>query len=180
MLPALTLAEVECGRQRGVDPARITSMQVRRLWDRWEVFFECRRPSTIAGEEAPTSNPLRAFDSPFEARGVEAVTLLIGPAEAPDVVLTVPETGWHRLFAGGNDGTLQVHRRSFSDRWHCRIVLPEAWLPVLKELSPLRIGGIRTHGDGSAMETAPNTGPPWRHRPGRAAIILGAWDERGP
>ncbi|MDY7109866.1 MAG: hypothetical protein SYC29_14635 [Planctomycetota bacterium] len=180
MRPALSLAEIEGGRQRGVDPSRLTSMQVRRLWDRWEVFFECRRPPRDSPEQADASNPLRALASPLDARGVEAVTLLIGRAEAPEVVLTVPETGWHRLFTGGNDGTLQVHRRSFSDRWHCRIVLPDTWLPVLKELSPVLIGGVRTHGDGEAMETTPGTGPPWRQRPGRAAIILGAWDRITP
>jgi hypothetical protein len=180
MRPVLTLAAIESGRQQGIDPSRATFMHVRRLWDRWEVFFECRRASAGAADQPGMSDPLGAFASPFEARGVEAVTLLIGRQGSPDVVLTVPETGWHRLFAGSNDGTLQVHRRSFSDRWYCRIVLPEAWLPVLKDISPVLIGGARTHGDGRAMETTPATGPPWRQRPGRAALILGAWDDRLP
>jgi hypothetical protein len=174
--PPLTLAEIESGRQRLIEPARATSMHVRRLWDRWEVFFECRRgheaPSTAAGDD-----PLRSFAGPLEVQGVEAVTLLIGPEDDPAVALTVPETGWHRLFVGGNDGTLQVHRRSFSDRWYCRIVLPEAWLPVLMESTALRLGGIRTHGDGEARETSPATSAPWRRAPGRAAVILGAWDD---
>ena len=179
MLPALTLAEIESGRQLRVDPSRATTMHIRRLWGRWEVFFECRRPR----DETPaagTDDPLQSFARPLEVRGVEAVTVLIGPEESPIAVLTVPENGWHRLFAGGNDGTLQVHRRSFADRWHCRIVLPEAWLPVLKEISPLRIGGIRSHGDGSAIETTPGTSAPWRQAPGRAAITLGAWDDAQP
>jgi len=175
LLPPLTLAEIESGRQHLIEPARATSMHVRRLWDRWEVFFECRRehedPGTAVGDD-----PLRSFAGPLDVRGVEAVTLLIGPEDDPTVALTVPETGWHRLFIGGNDGTLQVHRRSFSDRWYCRIVLPEAWLPVLMESTALRFGGIRAHGDGVGVETSPATSAPWCQAPGRAAILLGAWD----
>jgi len=176
LLPPLTLAEIESGRQHLIEPARATSMHVRRLWDRWEVFFECRREQENQGTAAG-DDPLRSFAGPLEVRGVEAVTLLIGPEDDPTVALTVPESGWHRLFIGGNDGTLQVHRRSFSDRWYCRIVLPEAWLPVLMESTALRLGGIRTHGDGDAMETSPATSAPWRQAPGRAAVILGAWDD---
>jgi hypothetical protein len=108
---------------------------------------------------------------------VDAVTTLLGSEDGAGagaaIELIVPETGaWH-LVRGGDDGTLEVHRRSMDDRWLCRIVLPHAWLP---DSGPLLIGMRRSHGDGGAVETGPYQSLPWRPEPGRAAIDLGRWD----
>jgi hypothetical protein len=174
--PALTLAEVEARRLLLVPGQRGTHVQLRRLGGRWEIFIECRR--TAAASASETGDPLRRFATWAEVRGIEAVTLFIGGEDSPTAVLTVPEQGWHRLFAGANDGTLQVHRRSHDDRWYCRIVLPESWLDVNEEdAASILIGCRRAHGDGDAVETTPNTSAPWRQAPARAGVDLSSWDD---
>jgi hypothetical protein len=112
-------------------------------------------------------------------RGHEAVSILVGPDEEADVVLTVPERGEHRLFRGYSHGTLEVHRRSYADRWYCRIVLPNEWLTPGDADSPMQIrfGCVRTHGDSMAMETAPFTGVPWRQRTGRVHVQIDRWTQ---
>jgi hypothetical protein len=163
--PALTLAEVQAGRQQAVAVERGTSVHVRRLAGRWEVFLECRRPGAPGKEDHGRA----------EADG-EAVTLFIGPKDEPAAELVIPERGWHRLLTGTNDGTLQVHRQSYDDRWLCRVVLPDAWLESQAGKLTLRLGVQRSHADGSAVETGPATGPPWAQAPGRVTLDLGAWE----
>src|SRR6185503_6504859 len=94
-----------------------------------------------------------------QMRGIEAITIFIGPEASgggPLAVLAVPETGFIRLFHGENDGTLQYHRRSYGDRWLCRIVLPDSWLTPSAE-TPLLLGVMRTHQGSDAVETGPGT-----------------------
>ncbi|MHC4786649.1 MAG: hypothetical protein ACYTE6_11870 [Planctomycetota bacterium] len=167
--PPLTLAEAQAGWQRVLPADRSTTAQFRKLNRRWELFVECRRPGPSEPSRAP------AFSSGVEdARGIEAVTVLLG-GKWTGVGLTVPETGWHSIFLGDHDGTLEVHRRSYHDRWFCRIVLPDEWLQESGG-GPARIGLVRTHGDSESVETAPYPALPWRLEPGRADISLDTWD----
>jgi hypothetical protein len=168
--PPMTLAEAEAGWQRGLLPQRATTAQLRKIGGRWEVFLDCGRP-----ERYQHSRDLMAVSGVQDLQGVEAVTLLLGGIDSGPI-LTVPETGWHRIFRGDHDGTLEVHRRSYHDRWFCRVVLPESWLPESGD-AVLRIGVIRTHGDGPELETAPYPTLPWRTEPGRAPIDLETWDD---
>lgn len=170
----LTLAEAQAHLQFAVGPDRSTIVQLRRLNRRWEIFFECRRPIPPASEA-----DLAAMVDFRDAQGIEAVTLLIGPEtsdEGPTVVLTVPELGWRRLFVGSNDGTLQIHRRSYADRWYCRLVLPERWLAG-RSLGRVELGFVRTHGDSDAVEAGPNTTVPWQLDPGRVAVDISSWTD---
>ena len=170
----LTLAEAQTHQQLGVPPDRSTLVQLRRFNHRWEIFWECRRPPSSTSEA-----DLAAIENQRDTQGIEAVTLLIGPEETdggPTVVLTVPELGWRRLFVGANDGTLQIHRRSYDDRWYCRLVMPESWM---KGHSPghVEIGFMRTHGDNNAVEAGPNTTVPWQLDPGRVAVDISSWQD---
>ena len=172
-----TLGELQTGRPHLVPPTRATFAHFRKHRGRWEVFFECRRPEPDADEPA---RRLRALTSHLDARGVEAVTLLLGPEDehvGPVVVLVVPEKGERRLLVGPGDPGLQVHRRSYADRWYCRIVLPRSWLSPGED-QPTLLGFARTHGDGEAFESGPGTTAPWRPGPGRIAVDLGHWDDR--
>lgn len=164
----LTLADAQSGRPGPVASERSTIVQVRKLNGRWEVFAECRRPPG-----APPRGNLAAAVDASGTRGVEAVTVLLG-GDPAYVELTVPERGRYRLFRGRNDGTLEIHRRSYDDRWYCRVVLPELWLTV--QPGRLRVGLLRTHGDSDAMETGPFASLPWRIAPGRAVIDTTQWD----
>lgn len=189
LLPPLTLAEVQMRVQRALPVEQATFAQVRRLSGRWEVFVDCRRvrlPNEATGAALP-----EVLTSLTDVRGVEAVTVLLGPDDSltpadatgaprqPRVWLTVPESGFWRLAHGENDGTLQIHRASYADRWYCRIVLPETWFSAA-ETSPGYIAILRSHGDGDQVETAPGPSAPWRPSPGRAAIDLELWDDLGP
>jgi hypothetical protein len=198
--PPLTLAEVQARAQRTIAPQDETLVQIRRLGGRWEVFFECHRmmngpdvPDHVSGGDtammragggmagAPqgADESLRSYD---DLRGIEAVTLVLGPqpdgAEkaAPMIWLTIPENAIHRVIRGVNDGTLQVHKRSYSDRWYCRIVLPEAWFSAGRT-NPAFVGCIRSHGDSAQLDTGPNACAPWKPLPSRAAINLEQWDD---
>jgi len=171
----LTLAEIDAYARRPVRAEHATAAHLRRLNRRWEVFFECRRPDHGAQpDRIAADDRLQRCSDWRAARGVEAITLLIGPDDNPSIALTVPEHGWKALFRGADDGTLEIHRRSYRDRWHCRIVLPDSWLGTTNAAEMLT-GFLRTHGDSGAVETAPETSAPWRQRPSRLALDPTAW-----
>ncbi len=164
--PPLTLLESQGGWAGPIPPGRSTLAHFRRLDGRWEIYLECRRPSPRAA-----------------AGDREAVTILLGtdddegpPASATRVVLLVPENGPAQVLEGPSDPGLQVHRRSHDDRWLCRVVLPDAWLPAARG-EPLLLGLARTHASDDGVETGPHHSLPWRAAPGRVAIDLAAWDQ---
>jgi hypothetical protein len=177
--PPLTLAEARAGRLAPPAPATSTTAHLRRMSGRWEILFECYRAE---GSGGPAARALPAFVTDVEAcalelAGVEAVTLLIGPQQAPAVAISVPETGAHRVWRGRAYDWLQVHKRSYADRWYCRIVLPDEWLGYPLEEQAL-LGFIRTHGGGgnaAQIETAPSPLLPGRVSPGRVAVDLRRW-----
>jgi len=175
-----SLAEVQTLRRIAVRPDQATLVSIRKLRGRWEVFVDCRRPprddvDTHAPRATELPERLRTFDA---LCGTEAITLVIGPEQVeggPSAIVTVPENGWHRVYYGVQDGTLQVHTSSHGDRWHARIVLPDGWMPH-PDLGPALLGFVRTHGDSMGIETGPNSSVPWRIEPGRVAIDLNKWD----
>jgi hypothetical protein len=189
----ITLAEAQSrlvGR-RPLPVEWITSAQLRRLSGRWEVFIECLRPRRASAEASTATIPQNGspdakLQSLEDLRGIEAVTLLLGDEsndrgdeQAERVWLTIPEDGWQQLVHGRNDGTLQVHRRSLEDRWFCRIVLPESWVP-LPDRGPMRIALVRSHGESDQRETSPGVSTPWNATPARAFIDLSHWDDLTP
>lgn len=184
LAPPLTLADVQLRQQRVIAVDQATVVHVRRLSGRWEVFFDCRRPLyDSSGRNTALPEAMRSFD---DVRGFEAVTILIGENptgaewnDAPlpqQIWLTIPETGFWRIIDGQNDGTLQIHRTSYGDRWYCRVVLPDSWFSAA-EANPAHIGFIRSFGDKAELQTGPSASAPWRAEPGRAAINLDLWDD---
>jgi hypothetical protein len=172
---ALSLVEVQTLQRVPVRADQATLVSVRKLQGRWEVFVDCRRPGSASAEAARLPDRVVSFDA---LRGVEAITILIGPEkveEGPGAILTVPEAGFPRVYFGVQDGSLQVHTRSHSDRWYARIVIPDDWLPH-PELGPALLGFIRTHGESDAIEMGPNASVPWRIEPGRVALDLSEWE----
>ena len=118
VIPAALLKQLDTERWRTLLAHELAHL--RRREGRWEIFFECRRPAGGAGATAAPAG-----------RDEESITLLLGAGDAGDaaVALIVPEQGAWQVARGADDGTLQVHRRSAADRWLCRLVLPDAWLP---------------------------------------------------
>ncbi len=169
--PALTLNDVESERLQPLPDPFSTLAHLRRREGRWELFVDARRPAPAGGIPV-AAEPLESFTHADQIIGVEAVTITVGPAASPTAVLAIPESGRHRLLSGHDDGRLAVHRRSWGDRWYCRVVLPDAWL----DGATVRIGCRRSHGDGDAVETSPATSAPWCQDPGRLLVELGSWD----
>lgn len=176
----LILGDLQARRQASVPEHHATLAHLRRREGHWEMFFECRRPNPqVLGKSVLIEN-LNTLSSYEEVRGIEAITLLIGPEAVeggPRIALTIPEQGVYRLFAGGEQGMLQVHRRSYDDRWYCRIVIPDQWL--LPDEGPyVLLAGLRSHYDLDQVESSPRAGLPWLISPGRLAIDLGVWTDR--
>jgi hypothetical protein len=192
--PPLTLAEAQARFMRGWPADRATTAELRRISGRWELFVESLRPTAATPASPPPNWSVRTVE---DLRGHEAITIMLG--EAPEAIvnaanlpqathgmppsspnafawLTVPETGWQQLVRGHNDGTLQVHRRSLDDRWFCRIVVPETWLPTPGQ-GPLKLALIRSHGDSSQLECCPGLSVPWRAATAPIAIDLEHWDD---
>jgi hypothetical protein len=169
----LTLADL--GGPIPVSPWWQTTAELRMLERRWEVFFECRRPQgettslpALTGEGAASWLPT----------GTEAVAIMLGgePEDDPGAVrLVVPEHGEPRVLAGGGlPADLEVHRRSYDDRWFCRIVLPRAWLGGSGR--SLRLGAARTEGGRRSFQAAPHATAGWRPVIGRVRYDLTTWD----
>jgi hypothetical protein len=162
----LRLWELRAGTQQDLPDGVATFVHLRRLGGRWELFVEARRPS--------------ADPSPSGTAG-ESIVILLGQRTAQreaDVILAVPEIGWHEIVAGPRDSALQVHRRSYPDRWYCRIVLPARWIEhAMVGDAPLAIGVRRRSGiDVCNDQCAPDATMPWNVAPARSLIDLTGWD----
>lgn len=173
--PALSLIDVESDRYRPVPDAYSTLAHLRRRNDHWELFIDARRPAPRP--ETPGARPPAGLTQTEAVTNADAVTITIGPTEHPIAVVAIPESGDHRFLAGQENGLFEVHRRSWGDRWYCRVVLPDTWLGEgsLGE-NTIRIGCRRSHAGGAAIETSPNTSAPWRQDPGSVLIDLSQWD----
>lgn len=172
MRPPLTLAEVQGSIAPSLDEDSLAGAHLRRLGGRWELFIECRRD---AGGERSAGAPRKSTTSIDGARGMEAVIVRIRRSEDDDgIELIVPETGWHHLARGENDGTLQIHRRSMDDRWYCRVVLPDAWLGMLRGEQTF-VAVMRTTSGSSGIEFSPRAAAPWQTEGGAVALDLSEW-----
>ncbi len=183
----LTLADVEVAQQPVIEESHATFVHVRKRSGRWEVFVDCRRPTETRSVE-DQQLPL-ALRNPEDLIGHEAITLLIGRSESlpdrPGIMLVIPERGWWKLPLGENDGTLQIHRRSYDDRWLCRIVVPNAWATRVADESRLNAGPTtqlrlaisRTHADSRSIETGPGRIASWFIDPARMHVDLSAWEQ---
>jgi hypothetical protein len=174
LLPPVSLADVEARRGPSVDGASATFVHVRKRSGRWEVFFDCRR----VGNTAENRRAIRSIGDAEDLRNVEAITLLLGSADAAGIELIVPESGPYRVVRGPAGDELEVHRASYADRWYCRIVLPRSWLvdPSSGRVDSVEMGFRRAHSATDSVETAPYTSSAWRQRPGRIIIGLDRWD----
>ncbi|MCZ6836683.1 MAG: hypothetical protein O7G85_12975 [Planctomycetota bacterium] len=178
--PPLTLGDIQTRIAPSMSADRMTMVQLRRLDHRWELFFECRRPLESAPSRlAPPSSPLATIAKLDEVRHVESITLLIGPEadeQGPFVALTIPEIGPWKFFAGATDDTMEIHRRTWGDRWYCRVVLPDRWL--IPTQGPMTLlGARRSHARTDQIETSPRAGTSWRINSGRMAVDLSPWTD---
>jgi hypothetical protein len=171
----LTLAEVHGVATPAPPAAPMTLIELRRRDDRWELFLDCRRPAPGAADPEGLPAPLT---------GGAGVSVFIGDEDEDEAdgrssaELFIPEQGDWRLRRGRDPGTIEVHRKSYEDRWLCRVVLPDEWLREERG-EPVPIGCLRVLEAGGGVQTAPGVSTPWRPVVGRLAVDLTAWSEIG-
>jgi hypothetical protein len=174
----MTLNELRSQLPDPVPVARSTYAQLRRMNGRWELFIECFRPVAPARNQ-PVTDLIRSLE---ELRGTEAVSILIGEPDNDRVparhIVCVPERQPPVILVGPRDEAPEAHRQSYADRWLVRFVIPTHWIP--DDGSSLHLALIRTHGDSTGFETAPNACVPWRMEPDMVQINLGEWEQGGP
>lgn len=152
-----SLAEVQ-GVAFETAASRSAAAEVRRRDREWEVFLECFRPS--------------------DARE-DVVEIRLGGPDSRVPLIRVRERG--EVEASG----ASVERRSYPDRWRCRVVLPAPWLAesLVGLRSPavgLSIDRRLEMADGSSEVSSIGPPlPPWRPNGATVALDLTAWEE-GP
>jgi hypothetical protein len=154
-----TLASVDGGFVQATAPLDSTQAVLRRRNGRWELFIEARH--LIA-----STNDDRLF-------------VQVGDQRRPAGVLQVDSNGdWKRL-AGVADPSLAVEVRSFTDRWRCSVLLPEAWL--VDAISGGGRGsvlvGIRRDGPGAYRQHAGISVPVWRRDIIPLAFSINDWNQ---
>jgi hypothetical protein len=78
------------------------------------------------------------------------------------------------MLRGEQDGSLQVHQRSYADRWLCRVVLPMDWV----EGGIVEMGFVRGHGDADEIEMIPMGGSRGTEiEIGTVGLDLTKWEE---
>jgi hypothetical protein len=162
--PVLTLGDLRASVQPIIPQDRMTVATFRRSASRWELYVEARRPPDASGAGI---------------RSGEFIEVHLGPSDDPVSVVRIPEEGDPLFVSGQAITALEVHRRSFPDRWRARIVFPDEWLPRMP-VDAVLLGVLRSHGDTGAVETAGLPVFPWRLIPSRTAIRLECWDGSRP
>ncbi len=172
--PPMTMSAARTQNVPDEEAERTTWCQVRKMAGRWELFIECQRTGTSRGRRM--SSFLRSLD---QLRGIEAVTVLVGPPRherAPARYgICIPEFGDAQIVVGPEDDAPEIHIRSYEDRWLARFVLPGHWIPASGE--PLLLSLIRTHEDNLDFETAPNVSVPWSMRIDPVHLDISAWND---
>lgn len=157
-VPALTLAAAQSQRLEPVAAPWRTTASIRRMGARWELFFECLRPTATADDHLEIT--------------------IWDPLPAP-VSLSIDERGSITMLEGTRPEGLAAHAHAFADRWRVRVELPISWIPGarLGEVErPLRLSIERRPGAEHGRQTAALAVPSWRPAaPIRAD--LGAWSE---
>lgn len=156
--PPISLAEVNGLLSPVVSIATRTHGHLRRRHDRWELFFDCRRPRDDAGKAG------------------EWIQFELARDDVTTVQLLIPESGWQSLEKGDQDGTLQIHRTSWKDRWYCRVVLPDAWMGAVENDAVLKIRCRRSHAGGQTHEESPYAVLPWSVQGGWMEVDTAGWE----
>lgn len=158
MLLPLTLAAVSEGFRDSAPISESTTAVLRRRFDRWEIFVDCRRNQEDASDR---------------------ILLQVGNMLAPIALLEVTSKGVWRVRRGKDDPELGVAVVPHGDRWRCRITLPESWL--IEAIAPDSGGsvllGLRRDGPGHIRQYAGLPPPAWRSDIGEIAFDLGVWGD---
>jgi len=149
--PTWTLLSLGHGYARQVLPNQQTSVEVRFILGRWEIFIRCLgndKSTAIAGTGVPI--------------GEEAITLFFPLFKDPVVIR--PTTTSHP--------NITVYTHAENSSWNVRVVLPDS----LIQNEELAFSIARTHGGSKNVETSPLPSVPWHIKPEPIIINTGMWN----
>jgi len=154
--PLWNLQSVQQGIPTPVTPDARTSVQLRRVFGVWELFFQC---NGISGRGV-LSNSITSIN---QVRGVEAVSIICPESES--LIVITPSS--QQIESG-----MKIHRTINVDGWSIRVELPATWV----ENEQLSFSVARTHGNTNHVETAPLPCLPWNINPSPIVVDVSEWD----
>ncbi|MBL1218068.1 MAG: hypothetical protein D8M59_11300 [Planctomycetes bacterium] len=175
------------GRPIVADENRGTSVAIQLGPDGWELIVTATAVlagSSTPGDRTESSSGLRPTDVQntglpvigLDPAGVESLTLIVGPIEAPIAVTTFePYAQGGRCIDWLDSGldVTEVQVRAEAGHWAVRIPIPAEWL---NERQVLDIGFVRSHAGLSSVDVFPRPCFPWHLDPGRMRFDLSQWE----
>jgi len=147
--PVWNLRTIHAQTPSNVSNENTTSVQLRKLLDRWELFIKCNG--------LPSEN----------TKGVEGITIFHPSSSAE---LFIPPNGTY--VSSNVPSETNVFQSIAIDGWTARIELPDEW--VANETFAFSI--LRSHGDSNNIESGPLPCVPWNLRPASIVVDLSKWD----
>ena len=161
LYPLWNLQDVQRGAPQFVEPSQSTSVQIRKILGRWEIFIEC------AGFFQGNPLPMKITNLSL-LRGVEAITIL--HPESDSILSISPSKS---ASSSSIPSDLHIYKSTNKHGWNVRIELPSAWV----ESNSLSFSVVRTHGNSFNVETGPLPCVPWNIKPTPIVIDLSKWDD---
>ncbi len=138
-----------------------TTVQLRKLLGKWELYIECNGRST----GAQLTNGMVDLQ---HLQGFEALTIL--HPESSGIVVIPPEGN---PVQNNISEEMRIHRCAYENKWAVRVEIPEEWIAH----DSISFSVIRSHGDSDRIETGPLPCVPWNINPKPIVIDLTQWDE---
>lgn len=173
---ARTLADWYSQSPRAVPPddslGSVLAVQRSPETGQWQVVVHASI-TLVQDDKAPEHHSFFDFSQWTDLVGHESVTVFIGPAQSPLLILSASPNGqwreWTRSMPVESD-RISVDRTT--GRWTLTLTLPDA----LSHAPMLDVGVVRTHAGLARVDSLPHAVLPWRPNPGRRRFDLTIWD----
>ncbi len=171
--PPHTLAALQQSASLAPSQENLTLVEFRRINQRWELMFVCRRPAVA--KDITNEESISLLD---DMRGHEAIAIFIGHDD-PHIVVVESDGTTSVIGATEVPDEILVYTTSEEDRWLARVTLPDEWLidPSNNQVTTAILGFARAHADSQNVETAPLPSLPWQIKPGRVEVDLTTWTD---
>jgi hypothetical protein len=148
--PVWNLRTVHTQTPSSVSAENKTSVQLRKLLDRWELFIKC---NGLPGENT---------------KGIEGITIFHPSSSAE---LFIPPKG--NYVSSNVPSETNVFQSTAPYGWTARVELPDEW--VADETFVFSV--LRSHGDSNNIESGPLPCVPWNLHPAPIVVDLSEWDD---
>jgi hypothetical protein len=156
LYPLWNLGDVMMGIPSVVPQKNRTSIELRKMFGRWELFIRC---NGLSG----SGNLPKTIESITQLQGIESISILQPKNKS---IATISPSQQNVP-----DG-MEIYRTVQGSSWTVRAVLPQSWISN----GILSFSAVRTHGDSPRVETAPLPCVPWNINPEPIILDLSEWD----